>query len=678
MTDNRAAARTLFGDLKLKTKILGGFAILIVISAAVSTLAFINLKGVEAEVHHYADIIDEAAGAAKIDAAFVRLNMHAREFAATGDDAEIGTVETIAARIRNLIAAERKHDLADAQRARIDQIERDLDLYMQDFQQSVALGRAFLATVSEDLEPSGDRIVHDLDAIIDAAKQGGSADVAFLAADVREHILLTRLYSNILIGRHDPSVAAKVAAAVEASKATLAALDQALTTDQERTLYAGISGLFDRYLAALDKAKTDKTALRTLVDGEMVALSEDVANATRAFEETAVAMETQIEASILSTLLLTELEIVIASVVSFVLGVVIAVLLGNGIANPVTRLTASMRTLADGDKTIDIADTERGDEVGGMARAVLVFKDNMIKNDELRAQQDAERAKREERAKAIEAMTSAFDRNVSDMLQTVASATTELDAAAQSMHKIAEATLGQSTAVASASEQTTANVQTVAAATEELSSSIDEIGGQVSESTRIAEQAAQEARTTSESVQGLETAAQEIGKILSLISDISEQTNLLALNATIEAARAGDAGKGFAVVASEVKTLATQTGKATEEISKQIEHIQAQTGSAAQAIRAISETVTRLSEISTSIASAVEEQSSATQEIGRSVQEAASGTRDVSNTISQVSHGAQETSSAATQVRAASGDVSQQSESLNGLIGAFLRDVRAA
>ena len=364
--------------------------------------------------------------------------------------------------------------------------------------------------------------------------------------------------------------------------------------------------------------------------------------------------------------------------ISAVVLLVFGILFGRGFTAPIKTLTDVMSKLANGDKTVDIPGSERGDELGGMAKAVLVFKENMIKNDELVAQQEAERAKREERAKAIESMTQEFDQRVEEMLKTVANATGQLDASAQSMTATAEATMEQSGTVASASEQATANVQTVASAAEELSASITEISNQVGESTRISREAAAQAEDTQQSVGGLEQAAEEIGKVVNLINDIAEQTNLLALNATIEAARAGDAGKGFAVVASEVKGLASQTGKATEEISAQISTMQAETSKAVEAIRQISETVSRVSEIATSISAAVDEQSSATQEIGRSVQEAAAGTQEVSSNITSVNSGAQETGSAATQVRAASSELATQTEALNREIANFLKNVRAA
>ena len=665
-------------SLTLKSKILGGFAVLILISGATSVLSFVNLKGVEGEVHHYAEIVEEAATAAKIEAEFVRLNLHAREFAATGNDAEAEHARKIAEHIRELIAEERRHELPPAQAERIDIIEHDLDIYMKDFKKAVALEHEFLQLIAEQMEPSGDRMVHDLDEIQDHAVAKSRGDVVLLAATAREHVLLLRLYSNILIGRHDSSFESKVEHEKEAARVALAALGQQMLSADDQALFDETSELFEHYVEVLDKVHHDEKELRTLVDGEMKDLVAEATQKVQEFEATAADMEQAIEADMISHLQITEIEIIAASLIGLVAGVTIALSLGNSIIQPVKRLTDVMSTLAGGDTTADVTDTDRLDEVGGMARAVLVFKDNMVQNAEMAAEQEAEQAKREERARAIAELTGDFDGQVQNVLSSVSSATTELDQTARSMATIAEETMSRSTTVASASEQATANVQTVAAATEELASSINEISSQVGESSRIAQEAADQAQNTSQSMTGLESAAEKIGNIINLISDIAEQTNLLALNATIEAARAGEAGKGFAVVATEVKSLADQTGKATEEIATQISEIQRETGNAAGAIRQIAGTVARLSEISTTIASAVDEQSSATQEIGRSVQEAATGTQEVSSNIVAVNTGAQETNAASTQVQAATSQVAEQSEGLAKTIAEFLQRVQAA
>lgn len=365
-------------------------------------------------------------------------------------------------------------------------------------------------------------------------------------------------------------------------------------------------------------------------------------------------------------------------VMTILLGVGGFAFITRSVSRPIAVLSETIQTLAGGDKTVEIPFADRSDEIGSMARPLLVFKDNMIRADELALEQREEQRKREARAQAIDAMTREFDEQVRGLLQTSATAVSELDGAARTMREVADEAMQQSSMVASASEMATASVQTVASATEELSASIHEISGRVDEATRIAGDAASQAEASSTAVTGLEESAREIGKIVSLIQDIAEQTNLLALNATIEAARAGDAGKGFAVVASEVKSLATQTGKATEEIAAQIDQIQKETGASAESIRVISTTVSRLSEISTGIAVAVEQQASATQEIGRSVQEAASGTQDVNSSIGHVNSGLNQTNTSAARVQATSSTLTEQSETLAHAISRFLDKVRAA
>ena len=355
----------------------------------------------------------------------------------------------------------------------------------------------------------------------------------------------------------------------------------------------------------------------------------------------------------------------------------IALMIGRGISSPIGSMTHAMGTLAEGNLEIDIPAQEYGNEIGEMAAAVQVFKDNAIEVKRLEGEHKAneERAAREKRDMMLK-MADDFEGSIGSVVDSVSSAATEMQSSATSLSATAEQTSKQSTTVAAASEEASTNVQTVASAAEELSSSISEISRQVSQSTQISATAVTEVDGANAKVQGLANAAKKIGEVVALITDIADQTNLLALNATIEAARAGEAGKGFAVVASEVKNLANQTAKATEEISSQIGDIQGATEDAVQAIGSIGGIINQMNEIASTIAAAVEEQGAATQEIARNVEQAAAGTGEVSANISGVTQAAGETGASAGEMMNAAGELSEQAEMLRSEVDKFLANIR--
>src|SRR5690242_2335708 len=445
-------------------------------------------------------------------------------------------------------------------------------------------------------------------------------------------------------------------------------------------LVDGLSAIIKRFLDVTDESvKTE--ALRADI----------IANRTvKAVEEAGSLMEKQVEISQGNARASREeaaAVVVRASQVSLLIGAVtIFALIASivlsffGVSRPITRLNGALGEMAGGNLDVVIPGADRGDEIGDLAKTVTVIR----KNAEAKAHDEAEaKAKQdhiaaEQRRADMIKLADRFESAVGEIVETVSSASTELEASATTLTATAERSQQLTTTVAAASEEASTNVQSVASATEELTSSVTEISRQVQESARMASDAVGQARTTNERVSELSKAAARIGDVVELINTIAGQTNLLALNATIEAARAGEAGRGFAVVASEVKALAEQTAKATGEISQQISGIQSATQQSVSAIREISGTIERLSEISSTIAAAVEEQGAATQEISRNVQQAAQGTHQVSANIADVERGAGETGSASSQVLSAAQMLSGDSNRLKAEVAKFLDTVRAA
>ena len=460
------------------------------------------------------------------------------------------------------------------------------------------------------------------------------------------------------------------------------AYEPLITSAEERALYNEFSTSWAEYLAGvkevlvLSRKNEDKEA-RVLhakaslagVKGDETLQKDVLLNskgADAAGSQAAEGFDNDIKI-VLSSLLLT-----------IIIGIGAAVFLVRGVSAGIKSIVAPMQALGNGDLTAQVPHQGEKTEIGAMAEALQVFKQALIakKAADEAAARDADA--KIERGRRVDNITRDFESLIGEIVATVSSASTQLEASAGTLTTTAERAQQLTTTVAAASEEASTNVRSVASATEEMASSINEIGRQVQDSARMAGEAVDQARKTNDRVSELSKAAARIGDVVELINTIAGQTNLLALNATIEAARAGEAGRGFAVVASEVKALAEQTAKATGEIGQQITGIQTATQDSVNAIKEIGGTIEKLCEISSTIASAVEEQGAATQEISRNVQQAAHGTQQVSANITDVQRGASETGSASSQVLAAAQSLSGDSNRLKLEVGKFLNSVRAA
>lgn len=669
-----------FSNLSLKVKILASFGLIVSILAGMAGFGVYSLSNVGQDVGKFNKVVEEASAISHIEVKFLKLKLHAREYANLGHANDAKKVTEIAEKLNpeiNAAIALLKDEPEMLKKMK--HLSHEFDIYLTNFEKAKKLRTEFDNLLHTRLEPEGVKIVKDLDLIIEEARTTGNRAAMDNAAAAREHALKARLYANIFIGRQDEKYVARAKSEFVKFEKELGKLGAVIKTDQAKKYHKEATHLFKDYRATFDLIHKDEVKLRALVDGEMRNAGLKIAEDAEWIEAKASKLEHIIKDKLDSSITYAEIEMVVIGLIAAIGGFGLAFLLGTGISGPVIAMTQAMTSLAKGDLNAEIPARGRGDEIGQMAEAVQVFKESAIRNKQLEEEQEAAKAQAEQEKKAMmNNMADNFESTVGGVIESVASAATELRASSESMSAMAEQTKGQSQSAATGSQDASNNVQMVASASEELSSSIVEISKQVSQSTDIANRAVERAEQADQQILGLAMTANKIGDVVKLITDIAEQTNLLALNATIEAARAGEAGKGFAVVAGEVKELASQTSKATEEISTQITSIQTDTEDAVAAVKEIRETIGEIDEIGSAIAAAVEQQGSATQEIARNIEQAAAGTQDVNSNIAMVSDAANHTGDAANDMMQASGELSQQSELLKSEINKFLDTVRVA
>ncbi|OKO82535.1 methyl-accepting chemotaxis protein [Bradyrhizobium sp. NAS96.2] len=496
---------------------------------------------------------------------------------------------------------------------------------------------------------------------------------------IREHMLSETLEEKLAVEK-------TLASVVEMNTKARARYEPMIASAEERALYRQWSETWDKYrkgteeVMAISRKEAGKLPheaheLNTKVVNKIGLEADEILNKDIELNNVGAEKAGQEAASNYGSALM---------MVAVILGLAILISVGvsfytvRDISAGIASIVSPMQALGRGDLTAVVPHQGEKTEIGAMADTLQVFKEALVAKKAADEAAAADAEAKIERGRRVDTITRNFEQMIGEIVQTVSSASTQLEASASTLSSTARRSQELTTSVAAASEEASTNVQSVASATEELSSSVTEISRQVQESARMAGDAVGQARTTNDRVSELSKAAARIGDVVELINTIAGQTNLLALNATIEAARAGEAGRGFAVVASEVKALAEQTAKATGEIGQQIAGIQTATQESVGAIKEISSTIEKLSEISSTIAAAVEEQGAATQEISRNVQQAARGTQQVSANITDVQHGANETGSASSQVLSAAQSLSGDSNRLKLEVGKFLEAVRAA
>jgi methyl-accepting chemotaxis protein/CHASE3 domain sensor protein len=676
-THARGVEKTFLGNVKVRTKILGGSGIILTALVIVGGLSYFAFSNVAHDFEEYSDAAALANLGKDVEAGFAELNNEAKEFLLTEDPAVLAKADALMKEMLGSLDEAKSLAHHEEELKEIAEVVAKVGAFSEELRKVGELTLEETTQIDQIILPHGAKLMADAEELsLKSAREGNSN--ALVLAQTAE-IALARGQGALatVLGLDKKEAMLTFESSFHELEQAIAGLDKATQGTDLRPVFEEFARLAKEYHAAAETAVEDHEERLTLVEKDMAATTTEAGTIIDALEEDVSRDEEELHSALTRTIEVTELTIAAISLVGLGLGVLVSMLIASGIAKPVIMMSGVMKALGEGNRTIEVPARGNKDEIGEMARSVEVFKAGLIEAERLRAVQEQEQQRQIERGRQMELAVADFDKLIGEVVGVVSSAATELQATAQTLSSSAEETARQSNVVSAASEETTRNVQTVASATEELSSSIHEISNQVTESTRIVGSAVSQAEDTNDKVNALAEAAQRIGAVVTLINEIASQTNLLALNATIEAARAGEAGRGFAIVASEVKNLASQTAKATEEIADQVKAIQDSSNSSAGAIKGITQTIARVNEISTAIASAVEEQSAATQEISRSVQQAAIGSAEVAANIVGVTDASHQTSAGSTQVLTAASELAANGERLRKEVTGFLHKVRS-
>jgi len=699
-----------FQNLSINRRITIGFGMVVAVLIVISTLAFLGFLRSETNFGTYrgAALVTNELGRLQANLILTRLNV--KEFIVSGSETAIEEARNRANSTLGFVESAKALKDSTDDLATLDTIAESMRSYVKYFEQVIEKRTLRNAVVFDKIDPVGVKMRKELQEVIDTAYRDGDPEAVRAGGVAMTHLMLARFYVADFLVTNDQSSADRVAKEIAEFNTGLGNLLIELQNPRRRALTTQTIADMKAYHQAFGEVTEIIFSRNAIIKTRLDQIGPEIARLAEDLKLSNKKIQDVIGPELVQTFKTLEIGMLVAALIATAMAVFIAIVIGRSIVRPITSMTEAMQSLASGDMTTEIPAQGQKDEVGMMAQAVNTFKESTIRAAKLaeeqqiskqqreeeerqRAEDDRQRAETERaakeaeerrvqeeraaRAKVIEDLTSNFDHDAEELLNSLGEAATNMNAAADNMKGIANQTLEESTSVAAASLEASENVQTVATAAEQLSASVQEISTQVASSARIAQSAVTEAQRAQDQVGGLITMSGNISEVVTLINDIAEQTNLLALNATIEAARAGEAGKGFAVVATEVKSLAEQTASATQEISKSVGEVQSASSEAADVIKDISSVIMDMNEISSSIASAVEEQSAATAEIARNVEEASAGTQQVSRSIEVVLGTATESGEAADRVKVVSGELSERSDTMRTTVTKFLGDVRA-